>query len=93
MLWWLAGSAALAKAFAAVWAFRAAYQESLLEARTFAWVLGAWVPSALCLVSLIYLLFGGRQLPVALLALGAVLSLPLARLAAAPLALAWNRHR
>jgi len=30
---------------------------------------------------------------VSLLAFGAVLCVPMARLAAAPLALAWNRHR
>jgi hypothetical protein len=93
VLWWLAGSAALAKALAALWAVRAACRESLLEARTFAWLLGVWVAGAACLVSLTCLLFGGRQLPVALIALGSVLTLPLARLVAAPLALAWNRHR
>ena len=49
--------------------------------------------SLIDLVALLAWLVPEGVLPLYGLALTAVLTVPLARLAAAPLALAWNRHR
>ena len=55
-------------------------------------LLGLWLVVAGGLVVLLSWLVPG-DISVYAIALGVVLFLPLARLAAAPLALAWNRHR
>jgi hypothetical protein len=56
-------------------------------------LLGLWLGAALGLVAVLVWLIPSNYLPLYSAALGVVLFLPLARLAAAPLALAWNRHR
>jgi hypothetical protein len=93
VLWALAAVAAVVKlagAGLALWAMR---RRGLLEGRLAAVLIGVWVLAAGCLVSLAYLILPARHLPVHLIAVGLALALPLTRLLAAPLALAWNRHR
>ncbi|MBW3622216.1 MAG: hypothetical protein KY468_02270 [Armatimonadetes bacterium] len=75
------------------WAAAALWRRGLLEGKTLAFSMGAWLLAAVTLIG------GGlRLLPEGgvsfhSLMLGALLFLPLARLSLAPLALAWNRHR
>jgi hypothetical protein len=93
LLWCLAGLAALGKGLAAAWVIRATLRRELQDGAGLWKLLGVWLAIAAGLVTLTYLLMPPGQGPVHLIALGAVLALPLARLLAAPLALAWNRHR
>jgi hypothetical protein len=82
-----------AKLLAAGWAARSVCRRGLMEARAVWGLVGVWVAGAFCLAGLTYLLTAGMPAPAALLALAVVLVLPLVRLVAAPLALAWDRHR
>ena len=90
--WW-AGGAVLLKLLAAGWALRALLRRGLVEAPTLVKLLGVWLLLAVGLFTLVCGVIPVGFVPVPLIACGVVLSLPLARLAAAPLALAWNRHR
>jgi hypothetical protein len=83
----------LLKLTAAAVVLRALVRRGLLEARTLAKLLGLWLLLVGGLFALAYLVIPAGAVPAVLLACGVVLSLPLARVAAAPLALAWNRHR
>jgi hypothetical protein len=79
----------------AVWAFAAARQKRFISLWTLSLAGAAWM--ALCAIFLIAVpeARAGRDMP-SMLACAAVLgllTLPVAPLAAAPLALAWNRHR
>jgi hypothetical protein len=65
----------------------------LLEVRTALRCVAAWLLLASLLVGLLYWSLPAERVPFRYLALTIVLVLPMARLAAAPLALAWNRHR
>jgi hypothetical protein len=106
MLSWCLGGLAGVKLLGAGWALAAAQRRGLWEWRSLAIVLGLWIFGVSCLLTLLYRLVPAEGLPLAaevgpnvnrlpvhLLALAAVLALPLVRLSAAPLALAWNRHR
>jgi hypothetical protein len=90
--WW-AGVAALVKLLAAAWAGRALLRRGLIERRALLRLLGVWAVTALGLFGLARGTVLFDDVPLSLLASGAVLIVPLVRLAAAPLALAWNRHR
>jgi hypothetical protein len=90
-LTWGAGGSVLLKLTIAAVVLRALVRRGLLEARTLAKLLGLWLFLTGALFTLAYVAV--PAVPVSLLACGVVLSLPLARVAAAPLALAWNRHR
>jgi hypothetical protein len=69
------------------------YRSPLLSDRTL--VIGAaiWCTAVLALHGLLVWIVDTPIFPTYVLALVAILAIPLARLSAAPLALAWNRHR
>jgi hypothetical protein len=90
---WLAGGTAFLKLLAAAWVGRALLRRGLVSPHALAKWLAVW---ALAVAGLFVLAYGAvpdDAAPVSLLASGAVLGVPLVRLSAAPLALAWNRHR
>jgi hypothetical protein len=93
LLPWLAGLALALKLSAAIWVVREVRRRGLLTSRALAWLLAAWVVAAAGLFGLFawVLPIGPGAWP--WLAVIVMLVLPLARLAGAPLALAWNRHR
>jgi hypothetical protein len=90
--WW-AGAAALVKLLAAAWVSRVLVRRGLVEPRALGRLLAVWLLAAVGLFGLARGSVLFDEVPVSLLVSGAVLALPLVRLAAAPLALAWNRHR
>jgi hypothetical protein len=100
---WLVGAAVTLKAVAAGWALQMLHRRRLASARALAGLAAVWV---LLAIGLFALLSGatwegdlaGFGVPPSLLtprylAAAAALFVPLTRLALAPLALAWNRHR
>jgi hypothetical protein len=89
--WWAAG-AALLKVAAGAWASHALLRRGLVEPRALAKLLTVWLLAAGGLFALACAAVPADVVPVSLLASGAVLGMPLVRLAAAPLALNWNRH-
>ena len=90
MLSWTCWSLVGAKLLAAGCALRAARTRGLVTRRAMATVLGLWSAAVGCLLILTYWLLPPVVRP---LSVTAVLLVPLVRLVAAPLALAWNRHR
>jgi hypothetical protein len=90
--WW-AGAAAFVKLLAAAGVSRALVRRGLVEPRALARLLVVWLLAAAGLFGLARGSVLLDDVPVSLLASGVVLALPLVRLGAAPLALAWNRHR
>jgi hypothetical protein len=90
---WVAGTAVGLKLLAAGLALRALLRRGEVAPRVLARLLGLWLLTAATLFALLAWVVPSDQVPRYGLALGVVLFLPLARLAAAPLALAWNRHR
>ncbi|MEO8580398.1 MAG: hypothetical protein ABI469_09115 [Gemmatimonadales bacterium] len=81
------------KMSAAVWIVTRLYQSRLLSDRTLVTGAACWCIVVLALYGLLVWFFSTPFFPRYLLALVAILAVPLARLSAAPLALAWNRHR
>lgn len=81
------------KMIAAVWIGVRLYERRLLSDR--ALVIGAacWSIAVFALYGILVWWFDAPHIPHYLLMLVAILGIPLARLSAAPLALAWNRHR
>jgi len=81
------------KLSAAVWIAMRLHDSRLLSDRTL--VIGAvcWDVAVFALYGLLAWIFPALLFQHYLLALVAILAIPLARLSAAPLALAWNRHR
>jgi hypothetical protein len=90
---WVLGGAVLLKAGLAIWAVRALHDLRLIDARLLAALLTGWVVVAGALVALLCWLVPSEMVAWEYLAVGVVLVLPLVRPMAAPLALAWNRHR
>src|SRR5205085_787849 len=90
---WVAGGAVGLKVLLAGVAIRSLVRRGELEAGATVRLLGAWCLAAVGLFALLSWLVPPGLVTGYGLALGVVLSLPLARLACAPLALAWNRHR
>lgn len=90
---WVLTVLACCKVSAAAWIAARLYDGGLVSRRAI--VLGAlfWNFAVLALCALLVWLLPTLLFRTYLLALVAVLAVPLARLAAAPLALAWNRHR
>jgi hypothetical protein len=97
LLWnifpWIAAALVLFKLSAALWIAMRLHDKQLLSDR--ALVLGAigWDVAVFALYGLLVWILPALLLRHYLLALVAILAVPLARLSAAPLALAWNRHR
>jgi hypothetical protein len=90
--WW-AGGAALLKLLAAAGVLRALLRRDLIGRPALAKRLAVWLLAVAGLFVLACAALPPDAAPVSLLASGAVLFVPLVRLSAAPLALAWNRHR
>ena len=90
--WILAGLVA-GKMAAASWVAVHLHRRRVLGDRTLVAGAAAWVVAVLALYGLLTWLLFTPFMPRYLLGLIAILTVPLARLAAAPLALAWNRHR
>ncbi|HUP62921.1 MAG TPA: hypothetical protein VNA69_21190 [Thermoanaerobaculia bacterium] len=81
------------KLFAAAWIAMRLHDERLLSDRTLVIGAAAWDVIVFALYALLVWLVSTLWFRSYVLALVAILAIPLARLAAAPLALAWNRHR
>ena len=90
---WIAAVLVCFKISAAAWIATRLHDSRLFSDR--ALVIGAacWDFAVLALYGLLVWIFPALLFPRYLLALVAILEIPLARLSAAPLALAWNRHR
>jgi hypothetical protein len=89
---WIAGVAVALKFLLAAWALRTLRRRGELDTAAVAKLLGLWCVVAAGLFALFAWLAPPGLVPTYALALGVVLFVPLARLALAPLALAWNRH-
>jgi hypothetical protein len=89
---WVAGVAVAPKILLAVWALSALRRRGELSSAAVAKLLGLWCLVAASLFALLAWLAPPGLVTLSGLALGVVLFVPLARLAVAPLALAWNRH-
>jgi hypothetical protein len=90
--WILTGLAAL-KLCAAGWVAVRLYDARLVSDRTLVGCAAVWLVAVLALHGLLVWLVDTPLFPSYLLLLVAILAIPLARVSAAPLALAWNRHR
>jgi hypothetical protein len=93
LFWVVVVLSLLAKIFATAWAVRAVRRRDLLGAGMLGRLLAVWVVGAGSLVALNYLLIPAGPAPRHLIAAALPLAFPLVRLTAAPLALAWDRHR
>jgi len=82
-----------AKMIAAAWIVVRLYHSRLVSDRTLVTSAGLWSVAVLALYGVLVWLLDTPHIPLYLLMLVAILAIPLARLSAAPLALAWNRHR
>jgi hypothetical protein len=90
---WLAGLLVCMKLTAAVGLVSRLRKRALLSDRAIVTYVSCWLMLVLGLFGLLAWLVPTQSAPRYLLGLAAVLVVPLARPAAAPLALAWNRHR
>ncbi len=81
------------KMIAATWIVVRLYRSRLVSDRTLVTGAAFWCVAVLALYGVLVWLLGTPHFPHYLLMLLAILAFPLARLSAAPLALAWNRHR
>jgi len=81
------------KMIAAVWITTKLYRGRLVSDRMLVTGAGCWSFAVLALYGVLVWLLDTPHIPHYLLMLLAILAIPLARLSAAPLALAWNRHR
>jgi hypothetical protein len=84
---------ACVKVSAAAWVATRLYRSRLLSDRTLVAGAATWCGAVLALHGLLVWLLDTPFFPSSLLALVAILAVPLVRLSAAPLALTWNRHR
>lgn len=89
---WIAAALIGLKLSAAAWIATRLHRQRLLNGRTLVTVAACWLVVVLALYGLLSWLFTTPLIPRFFLAMVAVLGIPLARLSAAPLALAWNRH-
>jgi hypothetical protein len=81
------------KMIAAVWIILRLYHGRLLSDRTLVIGAASWSVAVFALYGVLVWLLDTPHIPHYLLMLLAILAIPLARFSAAPLALAWNRHR
>ena len=81
------------KMIAAVWIAARLFHSRLVSDRTLVIGAACWCIAVLSLYGVLVWLADTPHIPHYLLMLLAILAIPLARLSAAPLALAWNRHR
>lgn len=90
---WIAALLVGFKTGAAAWIAMRLHDNRLLSDRTLLIGAACWNVIVLALYGLLVWIVPTLLLPAYLLALIAILGSPLVRLSAAPLALAWNRHR
>lgn len=93
MLPWLAGAAVVLKSLAAIWSLSTLRRRELIPSRVLWGALVIWLTLAAGLFAALHALLPPDLFSVPVVVLAIVLLLPLTRLALAPLALAWNRHR
>jgi hypothetical protein len=90
---WLLGTLIVCRLLTAGWALRQAQRRDLLDARTARrWII-AWLIVGLVLFSILAWSVPAGIVATYYLAFLVLFALPMVRLAATPLALAWNRHR
>jgi hypothetical protein len=89
---WLLGLWTLGRLLAAGWALRQSLQQGLVKASTIRRWLTAWMLFGLALFGTLAWVVPRELVPAHYLAFIVLLTLPMAHLAATPLALAWNRH-
>ncbi len=90
---WLVALLVLLKLSAAAWIAVRLYHTRLLSDRVLVLGAAAWVLVVLSIYGILAWLLSAPHMPRYFLTLLAILAVPLARLSAAPLALAWNRHQ
>jgi len=90
---WILAALALVKMSAAAWIAIRLQGSRLLSGRMLVAGAACWMLTVLALYGVFVWLVDTPLIPHYLLAIVAILSVPLARLSAAPLALAWSRHR
>lgn len=90
---WILAVLVCAKMSAAAWIATRLYDGRLLSDRTLVTGSACWLVAVLALYGLLVWLWATPHVARYFLLLVAILEIPLARLSAAPLALAWNRHR
>ncbi len=90
---WVIGALVGLKLLLAGWLLRRNLRAGLLSGAAVSGALAAWVALVIALFGLAAWLVPSEWVSRGALAGGAVLTVPLARCALAPLALAWNRHR
>ncbi|HEV3119492.1 MAG TPA: hypothetical protein VGY58_20715 [Gemmataceae bacterium] len=93
LLPWLLGLLIVCRLLVAGVALRQGLRRGLLEPRTALRWLTAWVFLGSALFGLLAYVVPTDLMPVHYLAFAVLLAMPMTRLTAAPLALAWNRHR
>ncbi len=93
LLPWLLGLVIACRLSAAGLALREGLRRRVLEPRTAMRWVTAWVCVAATLFGLLAYAVPAERVPVYNLAFAVLFAMPMARLTAAPLALAWNRHR
>jgi len=90
---WVLGILVCVKIVAAAWIATRLYDGRLLSDRTLVTGAACWLAAVLALYVLLVWFWSTPHVARYFLLLVAILEIPLARLSAAPLALAWNRHR
>jgi hypothetical protein len=90
---WILAVLVCAKMSVAAWTARHLHDGRLLSDRTLVTGAACWLVAVLALYGLLGWLWATPHVARYFLLLVAILEVPLARLSAAPLALAWNRHR
>lgn len=90
---WMLGSVVALKFLLAGLALRVAHRRGQLERGAVVRLLGVWSLAVMLLFALLAWSVPPDVISMFGLAIGVILFLPLTRLAVAPLALAWNRHR
>ena len=90
---WILAVLVVVKMSAAVWIAIRLQASRLLSDRALVTGAACWMATVLALYGVFVWVIDTPLIPHYLLAIVAILSVPLARLSAAPLALAWNRHR
>ena len=90
---WILATLMGLKMSAGAWIATRLYHSRLVSDRTLVTGAAGWVVVVLALYGVLVWLVSTLVVPGYLLLLIAILAVPLARLSAAPLALAWNRHR
>jgi hypothetical protein len=93
LLPWLWRLAVVAKLLLAAWAFHTTYRRGLLSGRAIAGIILAWSAVAGSAFGFLWMALAVRDVEAEDIAVAVALLLPLARVALAPLSLAWNRHR